>query len=271
MNGWIKLHRQLLENPVIMKDADHLAIWTWLLLNATHDDYDGFFGGRRVTLKAGEFITGRKKIAACLNISESKVQRVLACFESEQQIEQRTDRQSRIIKLKNWHKYQESEQRVNNDRTTTEQRVNTEQEQKNRRTEETTTVDPRTTGLMDYIDSECRQSGVKNAVNARAFDIQVRRYINLPLKVEIRKCLTWLIEHNQKQITASRLANWFAKAQEIQKRDEGRRLERLQASKDPIVAAQVRARGEKPEQPEMFMIDPAVRARLKSLSPKSNG
>lgn len=135
MNGYIKLHRSLLDNPVVMKDSDHLAVWTYLLLQAAYSDgVSVMFAGRRMKLKPGEFTTGRKRIASELQISESKVQRILKLFESEQQIEQRTDRQCRLISIVNWNKYQQSEQRneqrVNNDRTTSEQRVNTKEERK---------------------------------------------------------------------------------------------------------------------------------------------
>lgn len=129
MNGHIALHRKLLENPIVCKDADHLAIWIWLLLHAVWDSYDVTFHGKRLTLQPGQLTTGRKVIASELKISESKVQRVLKAFESEHQIEQRTDRQCRLITIVSWDKYQYGEQRneqeVNNDRTTSEQRVNT--------------------------------------------------------------------------------------------------------------------------------------------------
>ena len=132
--GFVKLHRKLLENPIVCKDADHLAVWIWLLLNAVWDSCDVTFGGKRITLKPGELTTGRKKIASELHISESKVQRILKTFEIEHQIEQRTDRQCRLISICSWDKYQigeqRNEQRVNNDRTTSEQRVNTKKESK---------------------------------------------------------------------------------------------------------------------------------------------
>ena len=69
-NGWIKLHRKTLDNPIVMKDTDHFAVWMWLLLNATHSDYDTIYEGERVTLKAGQFITGRKIISKELKINE---------------------------------------------------------------------------------------------------------------------------------------------------------------------------------------------------------
>lgn len=52
-NGWIKLYRSMLNNPIVMKDADHLAVWVYLLLNATHEEYKVLFKGKKVTLKLG--------------------------------------------------------------------------------------------------------------------------------------------------------------------------------------------------------------------------
>ena len=102
--GYLKLYRKTLDNPTVMKDADHLAIWIWLLMNAKFFPTDDWFGGERITLQPGQFI-------------------------SEHMIEQRTDRQGRLITIVSWDEYQASEQfseqRVNNDRTTSEQRVNT--------------------------------------------------------------------------------------------------------------------------------------------------
>lgn len=88
--GWIKLHRKILDNPIIFKDNDHLAVWIYLLLHATHKKMDAIFNGERITLEEGQLITGRKIIAEKLKISEAKVQRILKTFKSEHQIEQQT-------------------------------------------------------------------------------------------------------------------------------------------------------------------------------------
>ena len=135
MEGYIKIYRKMLENPIVCKDADHIAIWVWLLMHAVWAPTQVMFHGEKITLHPGQLTTGRKKIASDLRVSESKVQRVLSCFESEQQIEQRTDRQCRLITIIRWDEYQQSEQpneqQMNNDRTTSEQRVNTKKEIKN--------------------------------------------------------------------------------------------------------------------------------------------
>ena len=133
--GWIKLHRELLDNPVVTKDNDYLAVWIYLLLEATHSEVKRDFNGEFITLKKGQLITGRKSINSILKISESKIQRILKTFESEQQIEQQTNGKGRLISILNWDKYQkseqQSEQQVNSERTTSEQRVNTNKNVKN--------------------------------------------------------------------------------------------------------------------------------------------
>ena len=132
-NGYIALHRKLLDNPIVCKDADHLAVWVWLLLKASWRESDVLFNGKRITLQPGELPPiSRRTIAKDLGISDSKVQRILKLFENEHQIEQRTTSQSRLISIVSWDKYQVgeplTEPRVNHDRTTSEPRVNTIEE-----------------------------------------------------------------------------------------------------------------------------------------------
>lgn len=140
MDGWVKIHRKMLENPVVCKDNDHLAIWIYLLVNATHKEIPAMFQGRKITLKPGQLVTGRKSIAEHLSVSESKVHRVLLAFENDQQIEQQTSNKNRIISILNWDKYQnteqQNEQQMNNKRTTNEQQMNTNKNVKNERMKE---------------------------------------------------------------------------------------------------------------------------------------
>ena len=116
-NGYIKLHRKILDNPLVMKSSDHFAIWMYLLLNAAHKKYDTLIGSERVTLNPGQLVTGRKKIAKDLKINESKVQRILKLFQNCQQIEQQTNNLCRVISILKWDDYQQSNIQVNNERT----------------------------------------------------------------------------------------------------------------------------------------------------------
>lgn len=129
MSGFVKLHRSILENPVLKKSSDRMAVWIFLLCSATHTEYSVFFKGERFKLQPGQLITSRKSISLDRNIEQSRVQRILKLFEEHQMIEQQTSSESRLITILNWQSYQNSEQQfeqqVNSDRTASEQQVNT--------------------------------------------------------------------------------------------------------------------------------------------------
>ena len=158
MEGWIKLHRKTLDNPIITKDSDYLAVWIYLLLNTTQKEYDVLFKGERVTLKRGQLLTGRKSISEKLKIDENKVQRILKSLENEHQIEQQKSNKNRLITIVSWDKYQQdeqqNEQQLNNKRTTTEQQVNTNKNVKNIKNDNniTTVGDSCVDGLQEIIE-----------------------------------------------------------------------------------------------------------------------
>lgn len=159
LNGWVKLHRKILENPIVMKDADHFAVWGYLLLNATHAEYSVLFKGKRITLKSGQLLTGRKSIASTLSINESKVTRILKLFENEHQIEQQASNQNRLISIINWDCYQsceqQNEQQVNNERTTSEQQVNTNKNVKNIKNDKNVRSEDSCQQVVDLFHSLC--------------------------------------------------------------------------------------------------------------------
>jgi hypothetical protein len=148
VSGWIKLHRKMLDNPIVCKDSDHLAVWTYLLLNATHKEHPAVFGKEKITLMPGQLITGRIAISQKLRVSESKVQRILSAFESEHQIEQQTGNKNRLISIISWSDYQDSEQQdepqMNNKRTTDEQQMNTNKNERSKEQKNVTNKDPKT-------------------------------------------------------------------------------------------------------------------------------
>jgi len=127
--------RSLKEKAYYSKDSEKTHLWVHLLLTANWSDREEILGGKPIICKAGQFTTGRKQLSKETGINESKIERMLTYFEKiEQQIEQRKTNTNRLISILNWDKYQSSEQqveqRVNNHRTTSEQRVNTSKESK---------------------------------------------------------------------------------------------------------------------------------------------
>lgn len=133
--GYIKLHRKILKNPVVCKDADYFSIWCYLLLSAAHSGATAMFRGKRIELRPGQLITGRHSISLLFSVTPSKVQRILKCYENEHQIEQLTSNRNRLITILNWDEYQSSEQQndevMNTQRTTDVMTLNTNKNVKN--------------------------------------------------------------------------------------------------------------------------------------------
>ena len=116
--GYVKLHRKLLENVMVTKDSDHLSVWIYLLLNATHKEVSTLFKGKKIVLQSGELITGIMSIATKLKINKDKVQRILKSFEKDNQIKQQMSNKNRLITILNWNLYQ------NNDSKNDKQMIN---------------------------------------------------------------------------------------------------------------------------------------------------
>lgn len=131
--GFVRVYRSI-QNKAWYKKSEYVHLWIHLFIKATRKPKDDWFAGGAITLAPGQLITGRKKLSDETGIQESKVERILKCFQNDQQIEQRGSSTSRLISINNWHLYQNVEQQnarqMNNERTTDEQRVNTIQEGK---------------------------------------------------------------------------------------------------------------------------------------------
>ena len=115
-NGWIKLHRRLLDNPITKKPA-WLSVWVTLLLLANHDEEHKFiWNGREHILKAGQFITGRKALSEQTGVPQSTIEDVLRFLELHENIRQQKTTKYRLITILNWDDYQKSDSKPTTER-----------------------------------------------------------------------------------------------------------------------------------------------------------
>ena len=108
MEGYIKLEKKML-NSLIHKKQKQLLLWMYLLINAVPDEANVKVGKKSIKLKKGQLITTRKELAKLFNISEPKVERILNQLKSEHQIEQQTSNKYRVITIKSYEQFFESE------------------------------------------------------------------------------------------------------------------------------------------------------------------
>jgi hypothetical protein len=123
MEGWIRLHRKLLENP-IFTSSKGLKIWLWCLLKATHKEYECYIGLKKITLSSGQFIMGRDVAHKELGIAVGTTWNWLCRLETERYIKRQPTNKYTIITILNWSKYQtdeqETERKMNAERTQNE-------------------------------------------------------------------------------------------------------------------------------------------------------
>lgn len=134
MEGWIRVHRKIIDAPWFNK-SEYVHLWLYLLLKANHKDQEVFIGNEKVLVKRGQLLTSRHKLSEVVHIQENKIYRILKCFENEHQIEQHKTRKYTVISIVNYDTYQKSEQdneqQMNNKRTADEQQMNTNNNDKN--------------------------------------------------------------------------------------------------------------------------------------------
>lgn len=146
MQGWIKLHRKIMESAV-WADPHYLKLWFYCLLKASHKEYEQLLGNQMVKLEVGQFVTGRKVMAEELNaglkpekkLSEKSWSRYLKNLEKWQMLTIKTTNKYSIVTVVNYRFYQELEnesvhqndQQLTNNCPTSDQQLTTNKNVKN--------------------------------------------------------------------------------------------------------------------------------------------
>lgn len=131
MDGWIKLHRQLLESDTFCNEKK-LKIFIYCLLKATHTEHEQVVGKQKVLLKPGQFIFGRMKASEALNMKQSTVwDYMLSLMNDDKSINIESNNKYSVVTVVNWGLYQLEDEKPDNKITTNRQQNNTNKNGKN--------------------------------------------------------------------------------------------------------------------------------------------
>lgn len=103
--GYIAIYRSLLKDRM-HNDPEFMWLWIVMLLKAAHEAIDVNWSGKTITLKPGQFISGRKKLALDSGVNASKVLRILKRMKTDHQIDQQAGNLSSVFTIVNWKDYQ---------------------------------------------------------------------------------------------------------------------------------------------------------------------
>jgi DNA replication protein DnaD len=140
MQGFISLHRKLMNNP-IWGDPNYLKLWVYCLFKATHQEHEQLVGNQMVKLQRGQFITGRNALAEDLNRGVKPKQqldnltwfRYLKNLETWGMLNIKTTNKFSVVTIDKYEFYQDvfnkveqgSEHQMNSKRTSNEHQMNT--------------------------------------------------------------------------------------------------------------------------------------------------
>lgn len=105
MEGWIKLHRKIIESP-LFENPKLLKMWLWCMCNAAHTQHDIIVGRKTITLNPGEFVFGRKKAARELDMCEGTVYDYMHLLEERGSVSLKPNNKYTLVKVENWGVYQ---------------------------------------------------------------------------------------------------------------------------------------------------------------------
>lgn len=130
MDGWIKIHRKLRDNP-IYKNSVAVHCWIECLMRATHKEYEVLIGREKIPLKPGQFVMGRKEFAKEINVSPSTAWFWLHQFKVDSMIDIKSTNKYSVVTILNWDEYQDIDIKLDSKKTTDEQQMNTYKNDKN--------------------------------------------------------------------------------------------------------------------------------------------
>ncbi len=143
MDGWIKLHRKVIDSQVFASSG-LFKLWCLCLMKANHVENWVDVEGLTTPIKVmpGQFITGRFSLHGDYyprkkknNKSPSTLWNWMQKLENMENLNIKSYTKYSIITIINWNEYQLSSQQPNNNLTTTSQQPNTDKNEKNEKNE----------------------------------------------------------------------------------------------------------------------------------------
>jgi predicted transcriptional regulator len=221
-NGWIKLHRSLLDWEWY-DDINVMRVFLHCLLMANHKDKKY----RGAVVERGSFLTGRDTLASQTGLTVQQIRTSLNKLKSTNELTIKSSKQGTVIQVVSYDKYQE----VTNESTThqpdSNQIVTTNKKNKNIKNEKKNT-------LADAETHEISWSSAGGWQNISADDIKQWgvAYPNAHVAQQIEAMNQWLISNPskaKKKLWRKFITNWLARQQTTASRPQQKSFAEINA------------------------------------------
>ena len=221
-NGWIKLHRSLLDWEWY-DDINVMRVFLHCLLMANHKDKKY----RGSVVERGSFLTGRDTLASQTGLTVQQIRTSLNKLKSTNELTIKSSKQGTVIQVVSYDKYQE----VTNESTThqpdSNQIVTTNKKNKNKKNEKKNT-------LADAETHDISWSSAGGWQNISADDIKQWEvaYPNANVAQQIEAMNQWLISNPskaKKKLWRKFVTNWLARQQTTASRPQQKSFAEINA------------------------------------------
>ena len=106
-NGYVKIFRKVLDNPNA-SNSYFLAVWSYLLLKASHKPYVMRIAGEDRILNPGDLVCSCRKVAEFFDINKDTVNNIFNTMEKDLMIRRKMYARKTVISVLNWSSYQEN-------------------------------------------------------------------------------------------------------------------------------------------------------------------
>lgn len=150
-SGHIKLHRQITKN-VLWQSPELSHLFIHLLLSASYRDGEyEIASGKVITVRRGQLVTGRFKLAAETGIRHGNIWRLLKRLEKAQQIAMQTHNKYSLITVVKYGDYQDQGKNGTTNEQQNAKQMHTVKEYKKKRSKEVTLNPPAPPGVEEVI------------------------------------------------------------------------------------------------------------------------
>jgi len=192
-NGWIKLHRSLLDWEWY-DDVNVKVVFLHCLFMANHKEQKY----RGTIVKRGTFLTGRDLLAEQTSLTVRQVRTALNKLKSTNELTIKTSRQGTVIEVVNYDRFQDATNKATNERPTSDQQATSNKNDKKEKNDKNTY----------YTEAE-------GLVIPQAFlDKMISTYTKINVASEVKKMEGWLLSNpakRKKQYTRF-INNWLSSA-----------------------------------------------------------
>jgi len=197
MAGWIKLYRQIQDNPLWTAEPfTRGQAWIDLLLLANHDDNYFYLRDHKINVLRGQVGWSQLKLSVRWKWSRSKLRKFLNDLEKEQQVIQQQSHSTSIITIVNYNKYQEKGQQ---DEQQDEQQKDTN---KNDKKEKNKHIDEKIPEILNLQEKDLQEKSSKKPVKEKK--------IKEKISPELKDIETFFLEKKYTVSAARRFFDYYA-------------------------------------------------------------